>query len=196
MWRLFSLSLLNLTQPWKFVIAPLGSTVASTASILSTSSTITGMHEAAGGRQPATAKPPLYVPGTTNMQRPKTFRSSAVTLTVLYYRIYICRTVYITYPRPIFHGRYLQGCNSAGAEKRTARHPAESFPEACRSVLLAPSFRGCRANELGKPPQGGVIFAVRRIRYQVTPLGVCQQKLTITASATACLLYTSPSPRD
>ena len=89
MWRLFSLSLLNLTQPWKFVIAPLGSTVASTASILSTSSTITGMHEAAGGRQPATAKPPLYVPGTTNMQRPKTFRSSAVTLTVLYYRIYI-----------------------------------------------------------------------------------------------------------
>ena len=56
------LSLLNLTQPWNILSAPLGNTrttaVAFTASIcLRTSSTITGMSEAAGGRS---AKP-LYL---------------------------------------------------------------------------------------------------------------------------------------
>ena len=50
------LSLLNLTQLWKFLNAPRGSTVAFFGLDLSISSTITGMREAPGGRQPVAAK--------------------------------------------------------------------------------------------------------------------------------------------
>ena len=53
------LSLPDLTQPWKFLHAPLGSTVALTSGLdFPTSLTIPGVRGAAGGRQPAASKPP------------------------------------------------------------------------------------------------------------------------------------------